>query len=581
MKITFKIWILIICVVAAIFAINPFNYMEDGVVIKSIGVDSPESFEGFAKGEVIKTINGKEITSPQDYNDYVDEIFGGISQVNWSILTENGTFTYESFALGFDLDENLTITSLSQEAAQSGLEEQLHVFEVNEQELMDQTSFYALKNEEEPKVRVDIKTNKDSYVFLTPSLSFSVAKIPKTNLRAGLDIAGGSKALVKPEEKLTDKELNDLITITKERLNVFGLSDVVVRSAKDSPFPGANTFMLIEVAGASPAELEELIGRQGKFEAKIGNDTVFIGGKKDITHVCRNDPKCSGVKPVCPESSDGYACTFEFGIYLSQEAAETQAELTKNLAENVSVSGQKYLSKTLDLYLDDQLVDSLQISVNLKGQATTNIAISGPGFGATEQAAFENALAGMAQLQTVLITGSLPVKLTIEKLDSISSILGTDFIKNIFLAGLAAALAVVVIVFIRYRDIKLTIPVLLTLACEIILILGFAAAIKWNLDLASIAGIIAAIGTGVDHLIIIIDESKDKKASHSLKERIKRAFFIIFGAFATTFFAMIPLWWAGAGIIRGFAVTTIIGIMIGVFITRPAFASIVEQISKE
>ena len=41
---------------------------------------------------------------------------------------------------------------------------------------------------------------------------------------------------------------------------------------------------------------------------------------------------------------------------------------------------------------------------------------------------------------------------------------------------------------------------------------------------------------------------------------------------------MIPLWNAGAGLIRGFAVTTIVGVTIGVFLTRPAFAVVIEKL---
>jgi preprotein translocase subunit SecD len=39
--------------------------------------------------------------------------------------------------------------------------------------------------------------------------------------------------------------------------------------------------------------------------------------------------------------------------------------------------------------------------------------------------------------------------------------------------------------------------------------------------------------------------------------------------------------WAGAGLLKGFAITTIIGISVGVFITRPAFSEIVKKIVKE
>ena len=121
---------------------------------------------------------------------------------------------------------------------------------------------------------------------------------------------------------------------------------------------------------------------------------------------------------------------------------------------------------------------------------------------------------------------------------------------------------------------------MLTSLCEVLIILGISALFKRNLDLPAIAGIIAAIGTGVDSQIIILDESRLTKIL-SIKERIKRALFIILGTYITTLFALLPLLWAGAGLLKGFAVTTIIGISAGVFITRPAFAEIVKKILKE
>ena len=186
----------------------------------------------------------------------------------------------------------------------------------------------------------------------------------------------------------------------------------------------------------------------------------------------------------------------------------------------------------------------------------------------------------MKQLQTVLITGSLPFKLEIVKLDSISPLLGREFSTNIFIAAIAAAIAVGLIIFFRYRKPAIIIPVMLTVFSEILIVLGIAALIKWNLDLASIAGIIAAIGTGVDDQILMVDESRGSR-EYSMKERIRRAFTMIFGAFITTTVALLPLWWAGAGLLRGFAFTTLIGITIGVFITRPAFGDMIKQIIKD
>ena len=137
--------------------------------------------------------------------------------------------------------------------------------------------------------------------------------------------------------------------------------------------------------------------------------------------------------------------------------------------------------------------------------------------------------------------------------------------------------------FIRYKKFKIFIPVLLTMVSEIIILLGLIALLgeffAWRLDLVGIAGLIASVGTGVDDQIVIIDELlKGKEKVYNWKERIKRAFFIIFVAYAATLAAMIPLINAGAGLIRGFALTIIFGVTIGVFITRPAFASLVEKL---
>ena len=185
----------------------------------------------------------------------------------------------------------------------------------------------------------------------------------------------------------------------------------------------------------------------------------------------------------------------------------------------------------------------------------------------------------MGRLQTILITGSLPFGLKVEKLDSISPFVGNDFIKNAFLVGFLALISVAVIIFIRFRKLKIVFPMALTMMSEIFIILGVAAFIGWRLDLVSIAGIIASVGTGVDDQIVITDEIiKGEQRGYNWKQRIKSAFFIIFSAYATTLVAMLPLWNAGAGLVRGFALTTIIGITVGVFITRPAYASMIEKL---
>ena len=190
----------------------------------------------------------------------------------------------------------------------------------------------------------------------------------------------------------------------------------------------------------------------------------------------------------------------------------------------------------------------------------------------------------MKRLQTILITGSLPVSLDIVKTDSLSPSLGKEFLDNAFLIGLIAILVVGSVVFVRFKDWKVTLAMMTMVGSEVVIILGAAALIGWNIDLAAIAGIIIAVGSGVDHLIIISDETLGKEKGEffvNWKEKVKRALFIIMGAYLTTVFAMIPLLRAGAGLLKGFALTTIIGVSIGVLITRPTYAKIIEILKKD
>ncbi|MBW2981489.1 MMPL family transporter [Candidatus Woesearchaeota archaeon] len=436
---------------------------------------------------------------------------------------------------------------------------------------------------------VHIKTNKNLYKLITkPGLNddeiedigLSVYEAPTTNIRKGLDLQGGTRVLLQPEENLEPDAMEILLSNMQYRLNVYGLSDVVVRESGDL---SGNQYVLVEIAGAKEEEVKELLAKQGKFEATIANETVFKGGQ-DITYVCRS-ADCAGIDPMsgCGKSGDLWVCRFRFAISLSPEAAERQAEITKDLPV-ITENSEEYLSEKLILYLDDAPVDELFVGSDLKGRAVTDIQISGSGAGSTQQEAVFNSLENMKKLQTVLITGSLPVKLDIVKTDTISPIFGKEFIKNALFIGLLAVISVIIVILVRYRKIKVAAPMLFTIITELVILLGVAAIIGWNLDLAAIAGIIVAIGTGVDHQIVIADETlkgESSGASYDWKQKIKRAFFIIMAAYFTTVVAMLPLMKAGAGLLRGFAVTTIIGVSVGVLITRPAYASIVEILLKE
>lgn len=574
MKLTWRIWLLFACLIVSLVLIFNTAYLSGGLLVKEVSINSPASTAGIQKGDIIREVNSQPINTVIEYANAIKQI--QISDKLITVSTNNGTFSYNSTTIDLEI-YNKTITSVSGNALDSGLQEGLRVDRINEYSL-DNYSFDEIRQKVEPRIKLDIKTNKGDFIFLTGTdPGILVSEIPLTNLKTGLDIQGGARALLKPERELSTDEMQNLISVINYRLNTYGISDVVVRESRDL---SGTSYVLIEMAGATPQELNELVSKQGKFEAKIGNNTVFVGGQNDITYVCRTDASCARIEQ-CGANDNGQSCRFSFQIKLSEPAAKRQAEFTSELSENISEGGKSYLNETLDLYLDDKLVDTLLISSDLKGQASTSISISGSGSGSTAQEARLASQESMKKLQTILITGSLPFKLEVVKLDTISPTLGKQFTQNVLVASLAAFFGVCLIIYLRYRKMNLFIPVTITIISEALLTLGIAVIIKWNLDLASIAGIIAAIGTGVDDQIVMIDESVHGGKDISLKEKIKRAFTIIFGAYATVVASLLPLWWAGAGLLRGFAVTTLLGITVGVFITRQAFSDILKMLEKE
>jgi preprotein translocase subunit SecD len=150
-------------------------------------------------------------------------------------------------------------------------------------------------------------------------------------------------------------------------------------------------------------------------------------------------------------------------------------------------------------------------------------------------------------------------------------------------------------IYWRYRVGRIVLPIAATVISEVIMILGIWAALGWQLDLASIAGIILVLGTGVDQLVIITDrlmrgatavpkksEGKYAASGGRLHEkRIMEILGIILGAAATTVAAMLPLLFMGFGALTGFALTVIIGVGVGVGIARPSYASVADYIFTE
>jgi len=182
-----------------------------------------------------------------------------------------------------------------------------------------------------------------------------------------------------------------------------------------------------------------------------------------------------------------------------------------------------------------------------------------------------------------LRAGALPANLDVlgGTTSYISPTQGESFRTDSLIIGVLSVLAVAGVVFLRYREPKVALPMILTAFSEVVILLGFAAYLGYPLDLAVIAGFIAVIGTGVDDLIIIADEVMSEGEVNSQRvfdSRFKRAFWVIGVAAATTILAMSPLAYLPLGNLSGFAIFTILGVLVGVLITRPAYGDILRYL---
>ncbi len=562
-----RVIILVVFLVLAVIFISPRPFAE-GVAIGNVITNSSASIAGIKQPspttrpvsrERILEINNVPIKKIEDYYNFADSL-----EINQSVQIKTNKRLYRLIT-----KEEFDIIELNK----TELKEVEEIIKVNK-------TINGTLTEVNETIKKIIRVPKTKKVSKgVEDIGLRIFEVPKTNIKKGLDLQGGTRVLLQPEQILDPFDLGTLMDNMQERLNVYGLTDLVIRDASDL---SGNQYILVEIAGANEGEIRDLLAKEGKFEAKVGNKTVFMGGQ-DITFDGRT-ADCAGIDPNigCKQVSGGYTCPFSFSIALSQKAAQRQADATRDL-NIVEGQGGKYLSKPLELFLDDRKVDQLNIAASLRGQAETNIQISGSGIGANQREAVFNALNDMKRLQTVLVTGSLPVKLNLVKIDAISPILGEEFVKNALFTGLLALVAVVIVVFVRYRKIQVALPMFVISISELIILLGVAALIGWNIDLAAIAGIIIAIGIGVDHQIVITDETLkgETRMIFNWRERIKNAFSIIMASYFTLFVAMLPLVFAGAGLLKGFAITTIIGASIGVFISRPVYAKLIEILLKE
>lgn len=381
--------------------------------------------------------------------------------------------------------------------------------------------------------------------------------VPEEQLEALLEDVGGS---IRKNEDGTSTykegvstETRDLTRdILNDKLNSMGLKDIPVRTVGDE-------YILIDFAGIDLATAKEIAEKPGKFEIRIqttGNETQ---------HVLYGDSIQSVGIPTYHDEQ------WHTPFTLKEDGARA---LQKVALETGAVDNPD--AHYLIMYLDEEEIYGAPLSYSAAAKLREGPIYSWEASTGTDEDAKVQATA----LQVHLRAGALPVNVELVGSGHVDAGLGSQFKIEAVIAGFVSLLAVAAVVYYRYRRPEILIPMVGTSTSEVIMILGVAAAIGWQLDLAAIAGVIAAIGTGIDHLVIITDEVLYEGKLPPTKvflSRIGKAFAIILGAAATNIIALSPLVVMGFGSLKGFAITTIIGVFIGVVFARPVYGVVIKE----
>jgi preprotein translocase subunit SecD len=227
--------------------------------------------------------------------------------------------------------------------------------------------------------------------------------------------------------------------------------------------------------------------------------------------------------------------------------------------------------KAVGLLSAPRLAPSVTTGVNSGGYT-----ITGPAQGFTAQERALSAEKNKREVESILKGGSLPIPISLGSATSIPAPMGQEFLR---LSTIGAALVLIVvslIVGIRYRSPKFIIPVIFISLSEMIILVSIIG--YFTIDLAAMAGIFAAIGVSVDSQIVITDELL-KKTGESLDKKLEKAFSIITTNVVVAVVTMLPLLlFSGLVEIIGFATATVLGYVLGILISRPAYGAIAEHL---
>ena len=361
----------------------------------------------------------------------------------------------------------------------------------------------------------------------------------------GLDLQGGLQVLLEARPQAgqsVDRDaLNAARAVIEQRVNAFGTTEPVIQVQ-------GNNRIVVEIPGIKTQEDREravrLFGETGLLEfvdvgaTSLPAGTVIQPGQYPTVLSGKDlDPSKIGV------GFDQRQRPFiNFGW--NADGARVFGDFTE-----------KNIGRYLAIVLDGTVLSSPRINARIDSQGIIEGQFS---------------LDEARDVVTKLKYGALPVPMQVIQQREVGATLGADSVRQSVTAGAVGLGIVMLFMLVYYRlpgvvaDVALLIYALLTFAVF---------KNPWapvTLTLAGIAGFILSIGMAVDANILIFERMREElRAGRSLGSAIEagfsRAWSSIWDSNVSTWITCAILFWFGTGMIRGFALTLAIGVVVSMF----------------
>lgn len=397
-----------------------------------------------------------------------------------------------------------------------------------------------------------------------------------TNLKLGLDLRGGSQLLLRALKnppmvpEITPEVMKSVETVINNRVNSLGVSETVVqRTGQDR--------LIVELPGIKdPQQAKDRIGTTALLEFK---EMGYGGGDvpsrdpqtgapiwKDVGLTGADFEKAQAVPQA---GAQNWRITFRF----KPAGAKKFGDLTSRL-----------VGKQIGIFLDGAPTERGPDGRPLPMTEYRGITVREPIRGGDGEITGSFTKDQAVDLAMKLNAGSLPTKIEILEERTVGATLGQDSIEKSLVAGVVGIAAVMIFMIAIYgvaglvADVALILYTLTTLA--------IFKTIPVTLTLAGIAGFILSIGMAVDANILIFERTKEElKAGKNLYSAIEvgfsRAFSSIFDSNMNSLIACAVLMIFGTSIVKGFAVTLAIGVVVSMFSAITATRVLLHLIPRE